>query len=82
MNRVIEILFRPFPDEPLRAVTIWANLAIVPLLFMAIGSYRVWVTAKTPFEEFTGTLTVIMFAMMWAMCFGVFADHWRETRKT
>jgi hypothetical protein len=46
---------------------------------MVGGVYRVYRTATSPFEEFLGTIVVVIFAMMWAMCFGVFASHWRKS---
>ena len=54
-----------------------ANLVIFPIAILAFGSYRVWVTAATPFEEFSGILGVVTVALLWPVLFvaGVFASR-------
>ena len=43
----------------------FANLVVAPMAILAFGSYRVWRTAATPFDEFSGILAVVAVAMLW-----------------
>lgn len=62
-----KLLQTEIPRWPFKA----ANIAIVPIGIMIAGCCRVWATANTPFEEFSGVLLVIAVALLWAICFGV-----------
>ena len=75
MSPVVEILFRRFPDDRLQAIGIWVNRTVVPVLIIGGGTYRTFVTATSPFEQFTGTVQVVVFATMWAFCFGQLFAH-------
>ncbi|MEE3369345.1 MAG: hypothetical protein VX346_08375 [Planctomycetota bacterium] len=70
-------LSRPLPGRLLQVATRWINLAIAPVVILACGIYRVYATATSPFEEFAGTLLVILLALMWSLCFGLLAPLWR-----
>lgn len=67
------------PDRPLQATTRWINLAVAPVAILVFGIYRVYTMATSPFEEFAGTLLVILVALMWALCFGLLALCWRAS---
>ena len=67
------------PDRPLQATTRWINLAVAPVAILVSGIYRVYTMATSPFEEFAGTLFVILVALMWALCFGLLAPYWRAS---
>ncbi|MEE3369897.1 MAG: hypothetical protein VX346_11185 [Planctomycetota bacterium] len=67
------------PDRLLQTTTRWINLAVAPVAILVFGIYRVYATATRPFEEFAGTLLVILVALVWAFCFGLLAPLWRAT---
>ena len=78
MPRVVERLFRPLPDRWLHSAGRWINLVVVPVLLIGAGTYRLYATATTPFEEFLGTLVVVNTALLWGLCFGLLAHLWRR----
>ena len=66
MSWIKNLLLTEVPLWPFRA----ANFVIVPLAIMIGGCLRVWATAQTPFEEFSGVVLVIAVALLWILCFG------------
>ena len=64
------------PTWPFRIM----NRCIIPLVIIGGGSWRVWQTAQTPFEEFAGVLLVMAAALLWAIGFGSGLDPHQPRR--
>ena len=52
-----------------------ANRVLVPLAIMGLGSYRVWLTARSPYEEFVGVMLMIALGLLWSIFFGYVAPQ-------
>jgi hypothetical protein len=48
----------------------WIGAVVFPLVIMSLGSYRVWATAATPYEEMMGITANVSLTLLWSLVFG------------
>lgn len=67
MSRMTRLLsVQVIPNSPrLHKMLEWCNCAVIPLSIIIVGVRKVYATASTPFEQFFGTMVVVIFAMLW-----------------
>ena len=69
MSLVRRALWARIPRRVHESIHRWANGAVIPLVILLGGTYRVLTTAATPFEEYIGVAATASVALGWAAVF-------------
>lgn len=69
MSLVKRVLWARIPRRAHESIHRWANGAVIPLVILLGGTYRVLNIATTPFEEYIGFAVTASVALGWAAVF-------------